>query len=37
MLITPSCGTGSLRRAHAEKVLELTKAVSALLRARHLL
>jgi methionine synthase II (cobalamin-independent) len=36
MLITPSCGTGSLSRARAEKVLELTKAVSAQLRARHL-
>lgn len=36
MLITPSCGTGSLSRARAEKVLALTKAVSAQLRARHL-
>ncbi len=36
MLITPSCGTGSLSRARAEKVLELTKAVSAALRARYL-
>lgn len=35
-LITPSCGTGSLSRARAEKVLELTKAVSAALRAKHL-
>jgi methionine synthase II (cobalamin-independent) len=36
MLITPSCGTGSLSRARAEKVLELTKDVSAALRARYL-
>ncbi|MGR0482334.1 MAG: hypothetical protein ACTFAL_13280 [Candidatus Electronema sp. V4] len=36
MLITPSCGTGSLSRARAEKVLELTKAVSAQLREKHL-
>ena len=27
-LITPSCGTGSLARHHAERVLELTRAVS---------
>lgn len=26
--ITPSCGTGSLSRRHAEKVLQLTRAVS---------
>jgi len=36
MLITPSCGTGSLSRARAEKVLDLTKAVAAALRARYL-
>ena len=32
-LITPSCGTGSISEAHARKVLELTKNVSALIRA----
>lgn len=31
-LITPSCGTGSLSIAHAERVLELTKGVSRTLR-----
>ena len=31
-LITPSCGAGSLSAAHAEKVLELTHAVSGELR-----
>ena len=36
MLITPSCGTGSLRPEHAEKVLQLTKEVSANLRAKYL-
>jgi hypothetical protein len=35
-LITPSCGTGSLRLEHAEKVLQLTKEVSANLRAKYL-
>ena len=35
-LITPSCGTGSLRLEQAEKVLRLTKAVSANLRAKYL-
>jgi len=35
MLITPSCGTGSLSRARAEKVLAMTKAVSAKLRERY--
>ncbi|MGB5686262.1 MAG: hypothetical protein WBM35_10640 [Candidatus Electrothrix sp.] len=35
-LITPSCGTGSLSLAHAEKVLQLTKDVSANLRAKYL-
>ncbi|MGX9726575.1 MAG: hypothetical protein ACTFAK_04430 [Candidatus Electronema sp. VV] len=35
-LITPSCGTGSLSQAHARKVLELTKAVSAQLRTKYL-
>jgi len=34
-LITPSCGTGSLRLEHAEKVLQLTKDVSANLRAKY--
>jgi methionine synthase II (cobalamin-independent) len=33
-LITPSCGTGSLSRDHATRVLELTREVSNLLRAR---
>ncbi len=32
--ITPSCGTGSLSRHHAEKVLELTRAVSDNIRNR---
>jgi methionine synthase II (cobalamin-independent) len=36
MLITPSCGTGSLSRARAEKVLEMTKTVAANLRAKYL-
>ncbi|MCI5121321.1 MAG: hypothetical protein D3908_09075, partial [Candidatus Electrothrix sp. AUS4] len=36
MLITPSCGTGSLRLEYAEKVLQLTKDVSANLRAKYL-
>lgn len=31
-LITPSCGTGSLSREHAIRVLELTRAVSKRLR-----
>jgi methionine synthase II (cobalamin-independent) len=31
-LITPSCGTGSLSREHAVRVLELTRAVSKRLR-----
>ncbi|MCI5148628.1 MAG: hypothetical protein D3916_04435 [Candidatus Electrothrix sp. MAN1_4] len=35
-LITPSCGTGSLRLEHAEKVLQLAKDVSANLRAKYL-
>ncbi|WP_339132638.1 MAG: hypothetical protein WGN25_10700 [Candidatus Electrothrix sp. GW3-4] len=35
MLITPSCGTGSLRLEQAEKVLQLTKDVSARLRAKY--
>ena len=35
-LITPSCGTGSLSLEHAEKVLQLTKDVSANLRAKYL-
>jgi len=33
-LITPSCGTGSLSVAHAERVLELTRSVSGILKAR---
>lgn len=32
-LISPSCGTGALSRAHATRVLELTRAVSLKLRA----
>lgn len=32
-LITPSCGTGAVSRAQAEKVLDLTRAVSAKIRA----
>ena len=35
-LITPSCGTGAVTRAHAEKVLDLTKAVSEKIRASYL-
>ncbi len=35
-LITPSCGTGSLRLEYAEKVLRLTKTVSENLRAKYL-
>ncbi|MCI5224574.1 MAG: hypothetical protein D3924_18390, partial [Candidatus Electrothrix sp. AR4] len=35
-LITPSCGTGSLSLEHAEKVLELTKAVSDNLRSKYI-
>lgn len=31
-LVTPSCGTGSISAAHAGKVLELTRDVSAILR-----
>jgi len=31
-LVTPSCGTGSLSAAHAGKVLELTRDVSAMIR-----
>ncbi len=31
-LITPSCGTGSLRPEHAEKVLHLTRELSRMLR-----
>jgi methionine synthase II (cobalamin-independent) len=34
--ITPSCGTGSLKPELAKKVLELTRAVSANLRAKYL-
>ena len=35
-LITPSCGTGSLTRALAVKVLELTRDVSRTLREKYL-
>ncbi|MCW5212843.1 hypothetical protein VU04_08025 [Desulfobulbus sp. TB] len=35
-LISPSCGTGSLRLEHAEKVLQMTKEVSQNLRAKYL-
>lgn len=35
-LITPSCGTGSLRLEEALKVLELTKEISKRLRQNHL-
>ncbi|XOF32980.1 MAG: hypothetical protein ACL93V_13295 [Candidatus Electrothrix sp. YB6] len=35
ILITPSCGTGSLRLDHAEKVLLLTRAVSLNLREKY--
>lgn len=35
-LITPSCGTGSLSRENARKVLELTRDVSARLRDKYL-
>jgi len=35
-LITPSCGTGSLPLAHAQKVLALTRDLSRLLRDKYL-
>jgi hypothetical protein len=35
-LITPSCGTGSLSPVLAQKVLQLTKEVSTILRAKYL-
>ncbi len=35
-IITPSCGTGSLSQELALKVLQLTKEVSAVLRAKYL-
>lgn len=35
-LITPSCGTGSLPLAHAQKVLALTRDLSGLLRDKYL-
>lgn len=35
-LITPSCGTGSLPLAYAQKVLSLTQSVSEQLRAKYL-
>ncbi|MEJ2639778.1 MAG: hypothetical protein P8010_09400, partial [Desulfosarcinaceae bacterium] len=34
-LVTPSCGTGSLDRAHALRVLELTRDLSKRVRAAH--
>ncbi|RLB88274.1 MAG: hypothetical protein DRH10_07855, partial [Deltaproteobacteria bacterium] len=34
-LITPSCGMGSLTVKHAQKVLEMTREVSQILRSRH--
>jgi hypothetical protein len=34
-LVMPSCGTGSLDVETAERVLELTTAVSAEMRARY--
>lgn len=34
-LITPSCGTGSISTAQAQKVLELTRDVSAMIRAEY--
>jgi hypothetical protein len=35
-MVTPSCGTGSLDEETAERVLQLTAAVSAQMRARYL-
>ncbi|OQX13737.1 MAG: hypothetical protein BWK76_15780 [Desulfobulbaceae bacterium A2] len=35
VLITPSCGTGSLSPTEARRVLELTQAISATLRQRY--
>ena len=35
-MITPSCGTGALSREAAQKVLALTRDVSAAVRKRHL-
>jgi hypothetical protein len=32
--ITPSCGTGSMNLEDAEKVFELTKAVSEMIREK---
>lgn len=34
-LVTPACGTGSLDRAHALRVLELTRDLSQKVRAEH--
>ena len=34
-IITPSCGTGSLEVADAEKVFQTLRSVSQLLRAKH--
>ncbi len=34
-LITPSCGTGTLTLAHATRVLELTRELSAKIRREH--
>ena len=35
-LITPSCGTGAVSREHAQRVLELTRSVSAIIRSTFL-
>ncbi|MBC7260603.1 MAG: hypothetical protein H5T63_01205, partial [Chloroflexi bacterium] len=35
-LVTPSCGTGSLDRYTAERILELTAEVSAQMRTRYM-
>jgi hypothetical protein len=34
-IITPSCGTGSMEVADAEKVFQTLRSVSQLLRAKH--
>jgi len=35
-LISPSCGTGTISEAHATRVMELTRDVSARIRSRYL-
>lgn len=35
-LITPSCGTGTVSEAQSERVFEMTRAVSAVIRNRYL-